>query len=187
MRKYYSELENLLVKANNSRLTSLVQELLLDNRDYGLENERLKEEQNYLSTFIDPITGLYNKNLLSKISNCSSLFLLCIDNLDNYDESEKKEILRNVSTILFNNTRQIDFLCRYSEKEFLIAFIQCDLEIAANRLYEIKNLIQGSMDSIKISVGGSVVNPKDSLDIAINRANEAKNLGDNNPKIKFYK
>ena len=184
MRKYYSELESLLAKINNDRLTSLVQEVLLDTRELGLENDKLNEEEAFLSRYIDLETGLYNKNILGKVRNCSSVVMLNIDNLDTFEDSDKRKILRMISEILFNSTRQIDCLCRYSEKEFLIAFVGCDQMVTSNRMDEIREKINNIPNyEIKISMGGSIVESDSTLDTAINRAIGIMHL-DTGPKVK---
>ena len=177
MRKYYSELENLLAKINNSRLTSIVQEVLLDNRDLGLENNKLKEEREYVTNYIDPETGLYNKNVLGKVRDCSSVLLFSIDNLDTYEEQDRINVLRGVAQILFNNSRLVDTVCRYNENEFLIAFVGCDLTVTSNRMEKIEEEIKNSIDSISLSVGGCIVNTGDSIDTVIERARDSKTGG----------
>ncbi|MBI9099209.1 MAG: diguanylate cyclase [Spirochaetaceae bacterium] len=94
--------------------------------------KKIKEE-----SIRDPLTGAYNRRIanemiahrlkLNKRNNTESvLIMIDIDNLktvnDNFGHDKGDELITSVSSAVFNNIRDTDFLFRLGGDEFLILF-----------------------------------------------------------------
>lgn len=153
----------------------------------------------------DPLTGLYNRrtmttqimNFLSdyKISKQPFSIIICdIDDFkkinDNYGHEGGDEVLRSLSKIFENLTRDKDFLCRWGGEEFLILLKNTDLDharIIAERIrVHVENSeIKYSNYNIKITLTLGVASVTENQDydvlfkLADNRLYTGKNSGKN--------
>ena len=108
------------------------------------EIEKLKNRL-YGQAIRDPLTALYNRRYLEErierdfLSADRTKTQLCIAMLDidhfklindtfGHDAGDK--VLVNLARFLENNVRKTDFVYRYGGEEFLLIFIDCELEIA---------------------------------------------------------
>jgi diguanylate cyclase (GGDEF)-like protein/PAS domain S-box-containing protein len=119
----------------------------------AFENARLYGEIKRLA-IIDDLTGLYNRRGLfslggREMERCRrferpfSAVFLDIDNFklfnDTYSYAVGDQVLRLLSLLLKEKTREIDLVGRYGGEEFVILLAECDCEAAtetANRLRE---------------------------------------------------
>lgn len=99
---------------------------------------------NYLSDMAhkDSLTGLYNRRILAYIHNYSAIVICDIDDYkrvnDIYGHDVGDDIIKRVSSIIRNNIREKDYICRYGGDEFLIAFVDCPYNIAQKRIESIR-------------------------------------------------
>lgn len=187
MGKFYSELEELILSKKDSHLTGLIQELLLDNRNLEIENRKLKEELDYLSNtvMIDPLTGLYDHRILSKVRDYTVVAICDVDNFrDRYDHDGGDKVLKRISQILLNNTRRVDCVCRIQENEFLIVFTGCNLDIVYQRMEkindEVRNIEELLDNPTSLSIGLAEKENEESLDELIKKADDALSLSKEN-------
>ena len=85
--------------------------------------EKLIAERNYLRNvaFIDPLTGLNNRNALSRIRDFTGIMMLDVDDFksinDTYGHDKGDEVLQKIASILLRTTRAKDCLCRLGGDE----------------------------------------------------------------------
>lgn len=129
----------------------------------------------------DPLTGLYNRNILNEIVSYSAVVMCDIDDFKNTNDSfghdYGDEVLKLVAKILKSNTRSNDIVCRYGGDEFLIIFKDCSLEVVVNRMKKIQSDIDSNAKNLKskvtLSIGISKFEEDLKLSNAIKRADEA--------------
>lgn len=129
----------------------------------------------------DPLTGLYNRNILNEIVSYSAVVMCDIDDFKNTNDSfghdYGDEVLKLVAKILKSNTRSNDIVCRYGGDEFLIIFKDCSLEVVVNRMQKIQSDIDSNAKNLKskvtLSIGISKFEDELKLSNAIKRADEA--------------
>jgi len=117
---------------NNEDLKVL--ELLSNNVAVHIENIRLSEKNKTLA-IIDPLTELFNhryfqEQLLEEIYRAEryrrsmSIMMLDIDNFSAYNQahgySAGDAVLKQIGSLIKENIRQVDVLCRYGLDEFAI-------------------------------------------------------------------
>ncbi|WP_304544349.1 diguanylate cyclase [Sulfurimonas microaerophilic] len=126
------------------------------------------QNQEYeLLASIDPLTKLYNRYKFKQLFNSSletmlqragvmSLVLLDIDFFkkvnDQYGHNVGDDVLRKISELLKNETREVDIVCRWGGEEFIILFPTVDLEQACS----IAEKIRGKIEQLQIDVVGQV-------------------------------
>ena len=90
--------------------------------------KRLIEERDFLvaSANLDPLTGAYNRRILENIRDFNVVAMCDIDDFktinDTFGHQAGDEVLKTVSSILKENSRSTDFVCRYGGDEFLVVF-----------------------------------------------------------------
>lgn len=155
--------------------------------------EKLIEERENLinATRIDPLTGVYNKNILNYIRNYSCVIMCDIDNFklvnDKYGHLKGDYVIREIAKVLYNKFRINDCVCRFGGDEFLIIVDKCDIEIVLGRLQSIKEEINKNAIllelGVTLSIGVSLISNNDSLNDMIEKADialyESKNMGKN--------
>lgn len=150
----------------------------------------------------DPLTNIANRRGLELYAvsiqeNAKSRAILAIDIdhfkkvNDNYGHDCGDKVLKKLASILCNNTRPEDLVCRIGGEEFLIITEQT-ISQAAVLAERIRSTIPesnfGLEEAMTISVGVALWHPKlESLDEAIKKADtalyQAKNTGRNNVMI----
>jgi len=167
----------------------------MDNEKYPIQESkdiRFKEP-----TFIDPLTGLFNRYYLyqflpaelnkAKLSNYPlSLLMVDLDGFkainDKYGHSCGDEVLKQVGAILKKSIRRTDLIIRYAGDEFLVLLPTADVKIAEKVSRSLidsidKNAFKGKDGQdlhLTLSIGVAFY-PEDSqdLDELINLADKA--------------
>ncbi len=161
-----------------------------------LNNERLQE-----LTFIDNLTGLFNRKKLNEvlsteISRCKryehplGLIILDIDSFkmvnDTYGHQIGDKVLIELSTILKQHIRSTDLSVRWGGEEFVIVCLETSLEgtlILAENLREVVESYNfSSIGNKTISLGISEYKKEDTPDSLIKRADDALYLAKKNGK-----
>ncbi len=181
--------------------------LFANHAGLAIENSRLYEETVYLSN-IDWLTKLWNygrfQQLLSlelekaKINETAlSLVMLDIDNFKNFNDTfghiKGDKVLKEISTILKDNSRKMDHVARYGGEEFNIIMPDTNKENAIYSCERLRREVEKfyfqdtslfGHKSLTISLGlVSFPDDADSKDELINKADvalyEAKRTGKN--------
>jgi diguanylate cyclase (GGDEF)-like protein/PAS domain S-box-containing protein len=141
----------------------------------SLINIRLLEMLNEQSIH-DPLTKLYNRRFLDetiprellRIDREGQHLCICMVDIDffkrfNDDNGHEAgdEVLKLIGQLLLSNTRKNDIVCRYGGEEFVIIFIDTDLQAVIPKLQYICDKVRGervyfrgeSLPQITISVG----------------------------------
>lgn len=144
---------------------------------------KLIEERNYLieTLNIDPLTGVYNRRILSHIRNYTSVAICDIDNFKEFNDESGHQvgdlILQLVAKTLVSNCRCNDYVCRYGGDEFLIIFCGANEKIIKKRMINILHSLMDTFSPTKkqvtLSIGISSYKKKHTLDEIINEADKA--------------
>lgn len=197
-RNLYSELDK-TNQALQSKVESADQKLVESNVQLKLQSEELikvNEEFRKLS-ITDPLTGLFNRRYFEKImkdelalslrhgdSHC--VLLIDIDYFKNINDTcghlEGDRILQKFSTILQENARTTDILCRMGGEEFIVLCKRINRKDAFKMAEKFRQNIENidfkfGTDTLKItaSIGVAVFpkGPDDTIDEIVNEADEA--------------
>lgn len=178
--------------------------------DLNASLEQKVIELNDLATK-DRLTGLYNfgyfqeelQRRIKEYQRCSgelfmSLVICDIDHFksfnDTYGHIGGNIALKDVSSRIAQQAREMDVVCRYGGEEFVVILPKCDLEgarIFAERIRECveKDPVETDADSVPvtISMGCASYQPNEAMSEFINRADEAlyraKELGRNRVEV----
>ncbi|WP_339805432.1 diguanylate cyclase [uncultured Marinobacter sp.] len=140
----------------------------------------------------DPLTNLLNRRGVTEVIEAErervrrqgkTLGVLWID-LDNFKalndadgHAVGDEALQAVSAILSSNLRGYDHAARWGGDEFLVVLSPCDAEALAQLGERLRQSIAEAMQarhwSVTASIGGYLVQPKDSLDNLLRQADGA--------------
>jgi diguanylate cyclase len=153
--------------------------------------EKIRYQRNYLMNFSelqsDPLTGLANRRALvhvvgtqfSMLKRYGTPFSLAIIDIDHFKELNDKhghlhgdEILRNLTEILRNTSRDVDFLFRYGGDELLAVMPQTDAEGAATLGERLRSAVEKEL-SCTVSVGVASADKNDSPESLFKRADTA--------------
>ena len=144
---------------------------------------RLIEERLYLSEKIkiDPLTGLYNRRILSKIRDIGTVIICDVDYFktinDTYGHSVGDKVIKTVGETILDNIRVGDVGCRYGGDEFLIVFTTDRQDVIDNRMKKIVEEINKKVDipdfDITLSVGIAFNDNNEKIDSLINKADDA--------------
>lgn len=155
--------------------------------------ELIKERNELLdSIHIDHLTKVYNRSVLNSIRKFDVVVMCDVDNFkqinDTYGHHAGDEALKYISSIMQNNVRFEDTVCRYGGDEFIIIFTDCDKMVAYNRMKKIQEDIQKCHNiNLSISVGISTCHDNKTLFDIIKEADsalyESKENGKNNITI----
>lgn len=105
--------------------------------------EKLIEERQYLANEfrIDPLTGLYNRKILSKIRDIGTVIMCDLDDFksinDTYGHDVGDRALKAVGQAITQNIRIGDVGCRFGGDEFVIVFTTDIYEVIDRRLKKI--------------------------------------------------
>ncbi len=126
---------------------------------------RLINERMYLAETIniDPLTGLYNRRVLSNVRDIGALIMLDIDDFksvnDTFGHDTGDKVLKNVSQIIMRNVRIGDIVCRFGGDEFMIIFATDRQDVVRARMEKIcsdvTRIIQ--LDNFKVTLSVGVV------------------------------
>ena len=120
-------------------LSSIVRQVAI-----AIENAQLSKEIKYL-TIQDPLTSLYNHRYLmeclsyeirrfKRFGRPLSLLIMDVDNFKNYNDVfgnfRGNLLLKQISSVLTGNLREVDVVCRYAGDEFAAILPETSLEEA---------------------------------------------------------
>ncbi len=128
-----------------------------------------------VSMLLDPLTGLYNRNMLKNITvengnffipaNIRNMCCIMIDIdffkrvNDTYGHSAGDSILKWVSDILKESVRQRDIIIRWGGEEFFILLYDCDIEqaeLVAERIRKSVEIGENKIQPITVSIGVAI-------------------------------
>lgn len=186
----------------------LFEKIKVVNKDLENLNEKLDIESK-----TDYMTGLNNRRQIMNIyynlkkhtlkeASLLSVIMIDIDYFkkinDNYGHEAGDKVLKNISDLLLENTRDKDHVGRFGGEEFLILMPECDKENAFRIAERIRIIIEktpisidnkGTTVNVTISVGISCLDSKKDVDNdTINEADKALYLAKDkgrNQVIKF--
>lgn len=173
-----------LKELNEDELKALVIRLLE-------ENDQLKRD-----VFIDSLTNIYNRKILSNDINYDVLVMCDIDDFkiinDTYGHQVGDELLKDIAQKLSKVLRNEDILLRYGGDEFTILFKNCTVQDIKRKLDIIKESYFNSKElDIKITMSFGITEYIEgkSIEEAISEADTAlylsKQRGKN--KVTIYK
>lgn len=175
----------------------MLQRIRLGNQSLSEIQEKLQIQE--ISTFIDPLTGIYNRRWLNTMFkraldrqsrdtvNTQEIFLLMIDidHFKNYNDTyghlAGDQCLRMVASTLRDNMRPTDMLARYGGEEFSVLISSTskhDSDSIAERLRtavsnrEIKDRRGSELPSVTISIGIAGYRNNETFEDLIERADK---------------
>lgn len=153
---------------------------------------KLIDERQYLMNVarIDPLTGVYNKNVLGSIRKCDFAVMCDVDNFktinDTYGHVVGDSVIKKVAEIMSRNFRLTDQICRFGGDEFFIAIANCDKEVVYDRLNKIKSELLQEINlpnfSVTLSIGVAQNFDNESIDVLLEKADIALYKSKNNGK-----
>ncbi|MBQ4030383.1 MAG: GGDEF domain-containing protein [Bacilli bacterium] len=157
--------------------------------------EKLIAERNYLRNvaFIDPLTGLNNRNALSRIRDFTGIMMLDVDDFksinDTYGHDKGDEVLQKIASILLRTTRAKDCLCRLGGDEFMAVFVECPHDVIRDRARVFGKtvadtlMLEDPIRQVTTSIGYAFNERNESLDQVLKHADlalyESKRQGKN--------
>lgn len=155
--------------------------------------------------FIDPLTGVNNRNYLTmlglKIQKTKTelcVLMIDIDNFkninDSYGHNAGDKVLKEFANTIRENVRGCDEVIRYGGEEFIVILYRCNVNYATNiaeklrqkvkllKIPEIENI------SFTVSIGVSTLKENENLTEAIEKADRAMYLAKKEGKdcVKTY-
>lgn len=165
---------------------------LIDDIEIKSLINKLIDEREYLAKVarIDPLTGVYNKNVLNSIRKCDFAVMCDIDNFktinDTYGHLVGDAVIKKVAEILTKNFRLTDQICRFGGDEFFVGIVDCEKEVVYDRLKKIASEISSQIDlanhKVSLSIGVAQNLENDSLDELLHKADIALYQSKNNGK-----
>lgn len=166
----------------------------------SLLEKRNREIEKIAST--DPLTGLYNRmkfielyvseyTVMTQRSNAMSLLMIDIDYFkkinDTFGHNTGDQALHAIAQTLSHHLRHVDIICRWGGEEFVALLPTADAPRALMIAEQIRHAVAAQhiqeVPAITVSIGVTQIREGDSLDEAVNRADEAlydaKNSGRN--------
>ena len=176
---------------NNEKIVGAV-EIFIDDSE---KNEVLRNMEEYKNQAMkDPLTGLPNRRyidsfLSSKYKEFQELgiefgvLFMDIDHFkhcnDDYGHDVGDEVLKMLAKTFLASTRAIDLIGRFGGEEFIAILTGLDQEALVKRAESMRiQVANSSLDigpkkiSVTISIGAALINPEDTLDTIIKRADE---------------
>lgn len=152
---------------------------------------RVAHEQLLRESFLDPLTGAYNRRAFSEGTGLEDaggsfgvLLALDMDNLkdvnDAYGHKHGDALLKHFASVLRASLRPSDKLYRMGGDEFLVVMPRAVVDTAAARLREIiagapalRLADSGALVSLRVSVGAAKFASIDGLEIALHEADRS--------------
>jgi len=169
------------VAANNNDIYAT--KLKTVSQEEQLLVNRLIEERLYLAEAfrLDPLTGLYNRKILSKVRDIGTVIMFDIDDFktinDTFGHAVGDQALQAVGKSILDNIRIGDIGCRFGGDEFLIIFTTDKKEVIESRMKKIvedTNSIFPLPDyKITMSIGITFNKDKESLQTLMDKADKA--------------
>ncbi len=153
--------------------------------DIELRNliERLIEEREQLAEIldVDPLTGLYNRRILDRIRDFTTVAICDIDNFkqinDTYGHLIGDKVLQIIAHTLSKNVRVNDYVCRFGGDEFILIFCGADENVVKRRMEKLIESVNSMLIlndfKITVSIGVSSYKRGISLKNVINQADKA--------------
>ena len=145
--------------------------------------DRLVEERMYLANTIkiDPLTGLYNRRIISKIRDVGTVIMCDIDYFktvnDTYGHDIGDKVIQSVGQTILENIRVGDVGCRYGGDEFLIVFTTDRFDVIDSRIKKIVDNINEKVNipdfDITLSVGIAFNENNEKIEELMKKADEA--------------
>jgi len=135
---------------------------------WGIEGRSVPYDDASYNALHDALTGLYNHsafNILFRDSDKEHLAILIAD-VDNYDAIKQQKgaayankLLCRVADVMKSNFRSVDFLCRLTEKEFVVIIsrvTKANKEPVLNKIENINKVLKKpweDLEPIELTVG----------------------------------
>ena len=155
------------------------------------------ERASFIKSFVskDPLTGVLNHGQIVEVanhqmrmnkrseSNCA-LVLLDVDHFknvnDSYGHASGDLVLNGLGQLLLNSVRDTDYVGRYGGEEFVLMFVDCNVEQAAKKVDRIRKTCSSMQfvqdkPEIKISFSAGVV-ALEEFDVLSKAVSEADRL-----------
>lgn len=120
--------------------------------------------------YLDPLTGLYNRNFFNDIISTVdyqkyAIAMMDLDKFkvinDTYGHDVGDDVLRSVSAVLKSSIREYDKLIRYGGEEFLLYISMRDLDHSGAN--EILNRLRENVESVSVKTGLITIHPTISI------------------------
>lgn len=155
--------------------------------------------------FIDPLTGVNNRNYLTmlglKIQKTKTelcVLMIDIDNFkninDSYGHNAGDKVLKEFAKTIRENVRGYDEVIRYGGEEFIVILYRCNVNYATNIAEKLRQKVkllkipEIENTSFTVSIGVSTLKENENLTEAIERADRAMYLAKKEGKdcVKTY-
>ncbi len=191
-----AELEQAHVQTEETNRTL---ELRVQERTEKLE--KVLNEVEILAT-LDSLTGIFNRrkfnemmqlefNRIKRYGNAASLIMLDVDHFktinDTHGHQAGDRVLNEFASLLKDNARNVDILCRWGGEEFAILLPETNIQQALVAAEHLRHLVSthhfSIIDQLTVSIGVAESRTDEILDQWLNRADQAlydaKNHGRN--------
>lgn len=147
---------------NNLLGTEIIIYLITDITEGANNTKELKK-----MAFKDPLTGAYNRryfnNKFKALKEAGQNFSLCLIDLDKlkivndkHGHVEGDEYIKFVFEQLVSYSRSLDIICRLGGDEFIIIFINCEIEPLYNKMASINNTLSSVSEDYEMSISYGV-------------------------------
>lgn len=190
-----------VIDGSNSFAQNLLHHILkrVSSGNQALAEMQEKLQAQEVSTFVDPLTGIYNRRWLNSMFNRalerarqspniqsnSFLMMIDIDNFKTYNDTlghlAGDQCLRIVAALLRTNLRPTDLFARYGGEEFSVLLSGISEEACISTAERLRKAVsqeeiidrRGSkLKSVTISIGIAKFQPDNSLEDLIDKADK---------------
>jgi len=134
--------------------------------------ERLKEQ-----SYIDQLTGLYNRRFLEEIlpkltkqilrrNSSLGILMIDVDNFkqinDTYGHDAGDEVLARIGELIKKSVRESDYVIRYGGEEFMVILVDIQKDSSQDVAEKIRKIIENT----DINFGGQEITPTVSIGVA---------------------
>ena len=145
--------------------------------------DQIIREREYLASRIriDPLTGLHNRRILSKVREYGSVVMCDIDNFksvnDTYGHKVGDEVIKSVAVILLDSIRIGDVAIRYGGDEFMLIFTTDKEDVIRRRMQDVSKKVYDTIRlpdfNVTLSIGIACSTGTEDLDTLKVRADKA--------------